>query len=196
MPWVLFYNVAGYHYYPQERVSSQMKGISDIARQVGVAPVKAVGKVMAPELMKVLQRPSSGPYWKLRRQGACQDIIFITIYEKLEDQIKTMYDLAYRYGYPASDLGVYLQPIVQGLNCHCEFNLFYDPENAAEVARVREFSAGAIDSLMAAGAHFSRPYGTGAGMIMNKDAANVAALTRVKQVLDPHYVMNPGKLCF
>ena len=34
-------------------------------------------------------------------------------------------------GYPASDLGMYIQPVVQGTGYHCEFNLFYDPANLA-----------------------------------------------------------------
>ena len=37
-------------------------------------------------------------------------------------------------------MGVYLQPIVQGSNCHCEFNLFYDPQDAGESDLVKELS--------------------------------------------------------
>ena len=194
--WVLFYNVAGYNYFPEERVSSQKKGISDIAKRVGVEPVRAVGGVSATELLKAVQRPSVEPYWKLRNKGACHDIFFITTYDKLEGQINVMYDLANKSVYPVSDLGVYIQPIVQGANCHCEFNLFYDPENASELNQVKELSALAVKSLMAKGAFFSRPYGESAKMIINRDAAYVAALTKVKAILDPNRVMNPGKLCF
>jgi FAD/FMN-containing dehydrogenase len=99
-------------------------------------------------------------------------------------------------GYPASDIGVYLQPVVQGTNCHCEFNLFYDPENQGESARVKELSNRAVTSLMADGAFFSRPYGTSASTIINRDSATVSALKKVKSILDPNNVMNPGKLCF
>ena len=49
---------------------------------------------------------------------------------KLEGQIAAMNDLAEKAGYPASDIGIYIQPIVQGTSYHCEFNLFYDPDNA------------------------------------------------------------------
>jgi FAD/FMN-containing dehydrogenase len=194
--WILFYNVAGYHYSPEERVSTQIKGITDICKQVGVEPVRAVGKVSANEILKTVQKPSGEPYWKLRYKGACQDIFFITIYEKLERQLAVMYELADRYAFPASDIGVYLQPIVQGTNCHCEFNLFYDPANPGEVDRVKALSAKATASLMTVGAFFSRPYDTTARMIVNQNAAYVAALNKVKGVLDPNHVMNPGKLCF
>jgi FAD/FMN-containing dehydrogenase len=195
-PWVLFFNLAGYDYFPEDRISSQIKGISDITKRIGLEAAKAVGEVSAIEMLKMVQRPSAEPYWKLRHKGACHDIFFITTYDKLEGQISLMYELANEFGYPASDMGVYLQPIVQGTNCHCEFNLFYDPENPAELERVKELSTLAINSLMATGAFFSRPYDRSARMIVNRDAAYVAALNKVKTILDPNHVMNPGKLCF
>jgi FAD/FMN-containing dehydrogenase len=195
-PWVLFFNLAGYDYYPQDRVNSQIKGISDTTNRIGVEAVKAVGRVSAEEMLKMVQRPSDEPYWKLRYKGACHDIFFITTYEKLEGQIGVMYELANEFGYPTLDMGIYLQPIVQGANCHCEFNLFYDPKNPGELNRVRDLSAKATGSLMATGAFFSRPYDRSARMIVNRDASYVDALTRVKEILDPNRVMNPGKLCF
>jgi hypothetical protein len=161
-----------------------------------VEAVRAVGRVSAAEMLKTVRRPSDEPYWKLRYKGACHDIFFITTYDKLEGQISVMYELANEFGYPASDMGIYLQPIVQGANCHCEFNLFYDPQNPGELNRVEELSAEAVNVLMATGAFFSRPYDKSARMIVNRDAAYVEALTRVKEILDPNRVMNPGKLCF
>ena len=48
-----------------------------------------------------------------------------------------MNDLAEKAGFPASDMGIYIQPVVQGTGFHCEFNLFYDPENPAGANRVK-----------------------------------------------------------
>jgi len=195
-PWVLFFNIAGYDYYPEDRVSYQIKNIREITQRLGVEPVKAVGGVSASELLKVVQRPSAEPYWKLRYKGACHDVFFLTIYDKLEGQISLMNDLANKAGYPASDMGVYLQPIVQGTSCHVEFNLFYTPGSQSELERIKELSTSAIKNLMAKGAFFSRPYGESARMIINRDAATVAVLSKVKKIFDPNNIMNPGKLCF
>jgi len=195
-PWALFFNVAGYEYFPEERVKTQIKGISEITNRLGVETERAIGRVSAAEMLKTVRRPSSEPYWKLRYKGSSHDIFFITIYDKLESQIAVMYEMANKAGYPASDIGIYLQPIVQGSNCHCEFNLFYDPQNPGEIKRVKELAANATGPLMATGAFFSRPYDRSARMIVNRDAAYVNALTRVKGILDPRGVMNPGKLCF
>jgi FAD/FMN-containing dehydrogenase len=93
-------------------------------------------------------------------------------------------------------MGIYIQPIVQGSNYHVEFDLFYDPENAKETNRVKQLAAGVINPLISRGAFFSRPYGQTARAILNKDAATVQALRKVKTILDPDNVMNPGKLCF
>jgi hypothetical protein len=195
-PWILFYNLAGYNYFPEERVSAHVEDVKGIAQRAQVETARSVGKVTAFDLLKAAQGPSPEPYWKLRAKGACQDIFFISNFQKVGELIDVMYKAADKAGYPVPDLGVYIQPIVQGVNYHVEFNLFYDPESPKEVKTVKELTTGVINPLMAKGAFFSRPYGESARTILNKDAATVQALRRVKTIVDPDYVMNPGKLCF
>ena len=194
--WTLFYVLAGYEYFPEERISSHMKEITDITQRLGVEAVKAVGTVSANEILKAVQEPSGEPYWKIRRKGGCEDIFYLTQCEKLDGQIGIMNDVAENIGYPTSDMGIYIQPIVQGTSYHCEFNLFYNPENPREMDRVKELSTSSIKNLMANGAFFSRPYGENAGMIINRDAATVSVLHKFKKIFDPNNVMNPGKVCF
>ncbi len=195
-PYILFYNLAGYEYLPEERVSTYIKDVTDITKRLGLEAVKAIGSVSANEILKTVQQPSAEPYWKLRYKGACEDVFFLTINDKLEGLIGTMFDVVKKAGYPSSDVGVYIQPIVQGTGVHCEFNLFYDPANTGEAKRVKDLAAAAIKALIAQGAFFSRPYGESAGMILNRDAATVAVLHKLKKMFDPNNVMNPGKVCF
>ncbi|MBN2240756.1 MAG: FAD-binding oxidoreductase [Dehalococcoidales bacterium] len=194
--WILFYNVVGYNYYPEERISSHVKGITDMTQRLGIEAVKSVGAVSANELMKTVQKPSEDPYWKLRYKGACEDVLFLTINDKLDGQIYTMYNQVEKAGYPNSDLGVYIQPIVQGTGIHCEFNLFYNPDNGSEVERVKNLAVSGTKALLSRDAFFSRPYGPVTGMVMNRDAASIAVLKKLKNMFDPNYVMNPGKVCF
>jgi hypothetical protein len=148
------------------------------------------------ELLQMVKQPSEEPYWKLRYKGACHDIFFLSISKTLPDLLEAMNNEANKACYPASDIGVYIQPGVQGSSYHCEFNLFYDPESSGEISQVNELSTSATLSLMAKGAFFSRPYGSNTGAIMNRDAASVAALSKVKNIFDPNNILNPGKLCF
>jgi FAD/FMN-containing dehydrogenase len=194
--WTLFFTVAGYEYQPEERVGAYVKDLTDLTQRLGLEAVKASGAISANEILKTVQHPSPEPYWKLRGKGGCQDVFFLTIHDKLESQIAAMNAVAETSGYPAGDLGIYIQPVVQGTGYHCEFNLFYDPASRSEQDRVKDISAQATRTLMAAGAFFSRPYGENAGMILNKDAATVAVLSKLKHIVDPNNIMNPGKVCF
>jgi FAD/FMN-containing dehydrogenase len=194
--WTLFYVVAGYEFFPEERVSSYIKDITRITQRLGLEAQKAAGGISANEIMKAVQQPCAEPYWKLRYKGDCEDVLFLTINDKLKSQVAVMNELAEKAGYPTSDIGVYIQPIVQGTGVHCEFSLFYDPKNASEANRVKELSTAAVKGLMANGAFFSRPYGENTGLIMNRDAATAAVLKKLKKMFDPNKVMNPGKVGF
>ena len=194
--WILFYNLAGYDYYPEERTRAHEEDAWGVAQRAGVEPARKMGKVSAFEFLKAAQAPSPEPYWKLRTRGACQDIPFITNFQGVEKTVNAMYQAVNQAGYPAPDMGVYIQPLVQGANYHVEFNLFYDPDNRREANLVKDLTARVIDPLMAQGAFFSRPYGENALTILNKDAATIQALLRVKSIFDPDNIMNPGKLCF
>jgi FAD/FMN-containing dehydrogenase len=193
---ILFYVVAGYEFFPEERISSYVKDITRITQRLGVETLRSVGGISANEILKAVQQPCPEPYWKLRYKGASQDVFFLTINDKLEDQVAAMSELAEKAGYATSDMGIYVQPIVQGTGVHCEFNLFYDPSNAGEANRVKDLSAAAVKGLMAKGAFFSRPYGENTGLVMNRDAASVAMLNKLKKMFDPNRVMNPGKVGF
>jgi FAD/FMN-containing dehydrogenase len=195
-PWVLFFSIAGYEYFPEKRISTATQDMQGIAQKAGLEPLPSLGRVSASQILSLVQHPSTEPYWKLRPKGACEDLFFITTNAKLAGLVNAMKSLAAASGYPASDIGIYLQPIVQNASCHLEFNLFYNSENLAEAARVRELSKKAIKVLMAKGAFFSRPYGENTDAIYSSHASTVEALRRVKSIFDPNHIMNPGKLCF
>ena len=81
--WILFYTVAGYDYFPEERVSSYIKEITALTQRLGLQPKRAVGALSADEILEVVQQPSRDPYWKLRPKGACEDVFFLTTDDKV-----------------------------------------------------------------------------------------------------------------
>ncbi len=194
--WTLFYTVAGYEYYPEERVSVNVKDIASLNQRMGLEASKSVGGLSARDILNAVQHPSPELYWKLRYKGSCEDVFFLAPIDKIGNLVGIMDGLATEAGYPVSDRGAYVQPTVQGTSTHCEFNLFYDPANAGEMQRVKSLATTATKILADNGAFFSRPYGDSAGMIMNRDAASIGVLRKLKQIFDPNDVMNPGKLCF
>jgi len=195
-PYILFYTIAGYDYFPEERIAAYTKDIAGMNQRIGLDTDKAVGVISAEAMLKKIQQPCEEPYWKLRLKGSNQDVFFLSIYDQLDGQIDAMKDMASESGYPSTELGIYIQPIVQGTGYHCEFNMFYDPCSFAETDRVKDLASQATRTLMNMGAFFSRPYGDEANWIYNRDAATTDALRRVKKIFDPNYVMNPGKVCF
>jgi len=194
--WVLFFVLAGYHYFPEERVAYQTEDMRGVAQRLGLEPVKRIGPLSAADVLRTARKPSIEPYWKLRPAGACEDVFFLATRDKLPELVETMFSTAIEAGYPTSDLGTYLQPVVQGTSFHCEFNLFYNPDDQRAVEVTRNLSKEATRRLMDRGAFFSRPHGENARMIVNRDAATVAALRKIKTIFDPNNIMNPGKLCF
>jgi FAD/FMN-containing dehydrogenase len=194
--WVLVFCIAGYERLPNERVEYQQSDMKDIAAEFGVEPATAIQGVMAKDVLEALSGVSGEPYWKLTYKGGCHDIFFLTTLDRAPEFVTTMYGMAEAKGYPAKDIGVYLQPQIQGRACHCEFNLSCDPGDPAEVERVQNLYVDASQALMGMGGFFSRPYGLWAEMAYARDPQSAAALRKVKDIFDPNNVMNPGKLCF
>lgn len=195
-PWIMFYTISGPKYFPEERISYLKGDMTAIAQSIKLEPLRAIGKVSASELLELLHEPSEEPYWKLRGKGSCYDIFFITIHDRLPELVSIMDDVAKRFDYPVSDMGVYIQPIVQGVNYHCEFNLPFNPDNSRGTDKIKRLSEAAFEALATRGAFFSRPYGAWADMAYRRDAETTVALRKVKKIFDPNNIMNPGKLCF
>ncbi len=195
-PWLFFYSLAGYREIPEERIAYQEEQIFEAAGKIGLKPEEKLADFKADKLFEVLSRPSDDPYWKIRDRGGCKDIFFLTTLDKTRGFVEIMTDIALKYGYDKNDLSVYIQPMVQGTCCHCEFNMFYDPSSDKETENIKKISTVAAEKLQSAGAFFSRPYGAWADMVYGKEGETVNTLKKAKQIFDPYNIMNPGKLCF
>lgn len=194
--WVVLVGIAGRNVLPRERVAFQESDISDIAQQYGLTLVPEVPGARKNDIFQKIINPTGDKYWKLTNKGNCQDIFFMTTLEKSPKYLKTLYAAAEAYGYPSSEIGVYIQPTHQGASCHCEFSLPYDPSDGEEMQKVKSLYLALTEKLFQEGAFFSRPYGIWSEMAFNRDAQTKAVLKKIKNIFDPHSVMNPGKLCF
>lgn len=195
-PWILFFSADGYGVLPEERVEYQKTEFMETARSLGLEALDAAAGVKAEDVAAVLSGPSKDPFWKLRFKGGSQDIFFITTLDRTREFVGKMVQLVEFHGYPFKDIGVYIQPTIQGTNCHCQFDLTYDPQDPGEKKRMEGLYAEASTAMGKMGAFFYRPYGRWADIAYSGDGTTTEYLRRVKSIFDPNGIMNPGKLCF
>jgi hypothetical protein len=192
-PWTCVYGVSGYEYLPEMRVAYQEKDLAAHAQAAGVIAAAEVPGCTAKRMEKILSAPSPEPYYKAAPKGGFADIFFLTTLDRVPDFTAVMSAEAEKFGYPPERVGTYIQPIQQGRNVHLEFTLYY---GEADSERAGELFSSASAALSAAGAFFSRPYGPWAPLAYARCPDTVAALRKVKDMLDPDGVLNRGKLCF
>jgi FAD/FMN-containing dehydrogenase len=198
--WVAILCVAGYARRPDERIAIQERYLRDICSTYGVlartSPPGAEGReAEVLELISNVWTRDSGD-WKLRARGSSREIFFLAPISKIPPLIGVMNEVVAASNYPVRELGCYVQPMVQGRGCHCEFIFPCDESHAGEMEELRGLLGSAAQTLMKHGAFFSRPYGPLARMVYDNYPEGVAALRTLKGVFDPNNILNPGKLCF
>ena len=189
--WTLICRLCGYERYGEERLGIYEGYLRDCCEELALecknAPIP--GGAFAEKIDSMLgECDSRETYWKMRR-GAVDEILFLAPPSKAASLTKlAMESLA---GYKKEDLGVIIQPQVQGRAFRVEFELMHsESEDAAE--RVWETEK----SLFDAGAFFDRPYGKLPGLVYPENSAEVDIMQKMKKLFDPDGILNPGKLCF
>ena len=194
--WTLVIGFGGRGFRSAERVRVQKEDAAHMAAQSGLEVRGELPGVPAGSVDELLRGVSPAPHWKLAAKGGSADIFFLTTLDGIEGHLEIVRAAAETHGYAAEDVGVYIQPQHQGVTHHVEFSLPYDAAVAGTREAVKDLCDELAANLMAAGAYFSRPYGSWAQPVYNRDAAARDALRKVKAIFDPAGVMNPGKLCF
>lgn len=187
---------------PEEKVAYEEEALYEVVAQI--PSVKRVltalpGAVSLEKRLPGLLRrpwPAEHVYWKHQLRGSCEDLFFIAKMEKVPLYTDTVLHMAARYGYPADELGMYLQPIEQGRACHVEYQFYYDPVSNADKDRLRSLIPATAEALFKQGAFFSRPYGLLAPMVFEKARGYTNTIAKIKKILDPHEILCPGNASF
>lgn len=195
-PWILVFSIEGVGLLPEERVAYQEADFLSTAQAFGVTPYTGLNGINGDLVDETLAKPSDEPYWKMRSKGGCHDIFFLTMTHKTVDFVSSFNEAASLERFSLKDVGVYIQPLMQGANAHCEFNLMYDPKNSSEVEKVKKIDAKIARQFAGSGGFFSRPYASWKDTAYGGGADIISASKKVKGIFDPNGVMNPGKLCF
>jgi len=195
-PWVLILGIEGAGVLPEEKLAYQEAESSEVAQSCGLELKTVIPDARAADVGAALSRVSGEPYWKLKYEGGCSEIFFLTTLDRSPGFIEAMCSLAQRHGYAAKNIGVYVQPTIQGANCHVEFDFSYEVGSRQEVDRLKRLLERGSELLARAGAYFSRPYGPWAQIAYAGDPQVVIGQRKLKNIFDPNGVLNPGRLCF
>jgi len=194
-PWIAAVGVAGRELIPEVRFEARSKDLIDIAQSFGLDLKEGVSNLSGRALYAEANSTDKGKvYWKDVYAGSHQSVFFLTQLEKTNDFLRAVREIAEDFGYPAGDIGVYIQPKHLGSSYHMEFTFPYDPLSAKQSERVQDLVEAVSIAVSDLGGYYSRPYGKWAGIQLNKDAQSFAALKKLQKIFDPADIMNPGKL--
>jgi len=186
-------NVAGFERLPEERIEYQTRDIEEIARKHGLDPVPALEPVSASKLLQTATTPGAETDWRHHHSGHCLSIFFLTTLDRVPGLIGLFADLARGEDLGEERFGCYVQPVVQNHACHVELLAPFDPDQPAEIDRMRKLERDAVAKLAAAGAYFSRPYGSAATTAFQQNRTSYEVLEKVKGIFDPNRILNNGK---
>ena len=202
-PWVAFCGIAGRELLPEMRVAQQEEDIRDIAAKYGLHLSAKAGNIEAEEFFQSINGIDYGTSdhtsekgWREAEIGLSRELPFVTTMETTPDYVEEITRLSKELSADdyISKTAVYIQPQHCGTSAHMEFDFFCETDNTFIEKEMDRFVRRAQETLSAALAYFSRPYGDLAGIQLKKDSRTYEIQERIRDIFDPHRIMNPGKL--
>jgi len=198
-PFTVILCLSGLRRRPEGRIAYEQAALMKLAGELGFEPRTTLNGIEnAGELMlRLLRKPwPNETYWKFFARGSSAEIFFLGTLDRAEVFNRTVLEAAERYDYPASDIGIYLQPIERGRICHYQFSFPYRPDDPSETAKMRALFLETSRQVVTAGGFFANPYGPWADLVFSRTASYNRVMRTVKAAFDPGNILNPGKLGF
>ena len=193
--WILYVNLTTLDYLPEERMAYLVSDLKADAAALGLSIVDQLGGYSATDI-GAQQSELQQVQYKDRLYGAHRSVFFLTQLDKTPKFIAELDALRDGNESTSGPVGVYLQPRIQGVNCHFEVILPFNPADGTMTQRTAALAERSAKRFADAGAFFSRPYGTWSQIAFGKDQTIQRHLTTVKELFDPNGILSPGRLCF
>ena len=196
-PWTLILCLSGPPRSPEDKIAYEREALINLTSQmdIEVSPTLPHIEAAGSFFIDFLVRP-----WDILKKfcfkGSVHDLSFKSPLQRVPEFQNLIYSVCDQHNYPRSDIGGYLLPLERGRAVHLEFDFHCDPSNNSEREKVKQVWLACSEALISNGALFDRPYGPWADMTYKRTGNYTRKLQELKQELDPHNIMNPGKLCF
>jgi FAD/FMN-containing dehydrogenase len=191
--YVCLQNIAGFQRMPKKRVEYQRADIESIARKHKLSMSASQGAISAKAMLEKATRPCGEIDWRHHLKGHCLSVFFLTTLDRAPGLVDAFMNLAGGHSIDKESVGLYLQPVLQNHACHVELMCPFDPGNRKEVELMRRMENESVERLAAAGAFFSRPYGSAGDTALKQNPLNYEVLKKIKGIFDPNRVLNNGK---
>lgn len=178
--WSMFIELSADSHFTQAAMAYRTSDLKAAAASAGAQLCQEIGGQSATALASTLDRYSDG-FYKERMGQAYDDVFFLSQLNRVQRLLDAVANLA-----DPVDVGVYLQPMTQGVNAHCEFT-FLAKDRATASATARQ----AAERFAATGVFYSRPYYLWADLAFAKDTHIRHLLKQTKELFDPAGVLQP-----
>lgn len=192
-PWAVWLRIGhGGSEFPQEQFDCELAELRERAEGLGLQVVDELASFPAGAI-DVLQATAAEDVYQDRLAGGHRSVFCLQTLDRIGVTVEAVERLLRRQGWPQERLAAYVQPRLQGRNAHVEFVL---PYATGQAAAARRLEADLVDTLLALGGFFSRPYGAWASRVFARHLPLQPYLRQAKSLFDPGRILNPGRLCY
>jgi FAD/FMN-containing dehydrogenase len=172
--WIAYIELSAAEHFAQEAIAYRQ---ADLKRDAAELAVKVTGELAGIGAAAFRRHCQAAP-----DTGGADDIVFLTQMDKVGGHLSALEAAG------ETDVAVYIQPLAQGANAHCQISLASQPDGASPISG-RTIRAAEI--VADSGGFFSRPYHPWAHVPFDRDTTIKPLLQRTKQVFDPNGILQP-----
>ena len=185
-PWLLYVELSAAAYFPDEAIAYQRADLERDALRLGAKVSSALAGRSAGTLAE-RQRAFSDVAPHRRAALVCQEVFAVSRLDAAEEQSRAITSLMAEHG----EVAVYLQPMIQGVNAHCQFTLLDQPGREMSLSRL---AVTAAETLTHHHGFLSRPYHPWSHVPFACDKTIGPFLAQTKAMFDPHNILQPGSM--